>query len=70
MYEFFKRRRCTKVLSPCLLATHLIFIEACIYSQQTVTASTCIIVKIKPGYNKHELIKFRFPLKIKVYHCL
>jgi hypothetical protein len=52
VYEFFERRSCTEVLSPSLLATQLVFTVACIYSEQTVAASTCIIVKIKSGHRQ------------------
>jgi hypothetical protein len=52
MYEFLKRRSCTEVLplrfsATCSTTTQHIFIVASVYTKQTVTTPTCVIVEIK-----------------------
>jgi hypothetical protein len=57
MYEFLKRRSCTEVLplrfsATCSTATQHIFIVASVYTKQTVTTPTCVIVKIKSTHQQ------------------
>jgi hypothetical protein len=57
MYEFLKKRSCTEVLPPrlfaaCSTGTQHIFTVASVYTKQTVTTPTCVIVKIKPEHQQ------------------